>query len=356
MFKRRKEEGFNLAFLDVMACGLGAVILILILVKFNSNTDVPVEELERLQQELAALQDESSELAQSLSEEEQETAAKSATLEAIKQRIEQLKIQQQETSSALKDQIAVVADLDNAIAAIAPQTADDLLKTPQTKEESYLLGLKVEGKRIGILLDTSASMTEEALIDIIRRKVGTDSDKRQGKKWQRTLRIARWLLARLPESSHFSVVTFNNEASSLGKQAANKANDTDDLQAVLGDINRLTPTNGTNLENALKTIARDFPHMTDLYIVTDGLPTLVRSTSGFPQTRKCKPIEGLQTTITGDCRMETFAHTLRTNPLAGVRTNIILLPLEGDPIAPGAYWSWAERTKGTFIAPARTWP
>mgnify|MGYP003149374670 CR=1 FL=1 len=32
---RKAEDGFNLAFLDVIACGLGAVILIFILVDFK---------------------------------------------------------------------------------------------------------------------------------------------------------------------------------------------------------------------------------------------------------------------------------------------------------------------------------
>ncbi|MFC3122913.1 VWA domain-containing protein [Agaribacter flavus] len=356
MNKRRKEEGFNLAFLDVMACGLGAVILILILVKFSSNTDVPVEELARLQQELAALENQSDDLAQSLQDEAQITAAKTATVEALRARIQQLTVQQEAVSKALQDQITVVADLDSAIAAVAPQTADDVISTPNVQEESYLLGLKVEGKGIGILVDTSASMVDEALIGIIRRKIGSDTDKRQGKKWQRTLRIARWLLARLPENAEFSVMAFNNKAQVMGKRAINRAGSTDDLQAVISDINKLTPSEGTNLEVALKHMARTFPNMTDLYVITDGLPTLVEKNSGFPQSRKCKPIEGLQSTITGECRMEAFAHTLRTNPLAGVRTNIILLPLEGDPTAPGAYWSWAERTQGTFIAPASTWP
>ena len=39
---RKATDGFNLAFLDVMACGLGAVILIFILVDFNAFTPMPV--------------------------------------------------------------------------------------------------------------------------------------------------------------------------------------------------------------------------------------------------------------------------------------------------------------------------
>jgi len=41
---------------------------------------------------------------------------------------------------------------------------------------------------------------------------------------------------------------------------------------------------------------------------------------------------------------------------AGVPVNVILLPMEGDPLAPGAYWALARRTDGAFMSPARDWP
>ena len=40
--KRRKSEGFNLAFLDIMSCGLGAVVLVFMLVKHNVGNE-PIE-------------------------------------------------------------------------------------------------------------------------------------------------------------------------------------------------------------------------------------------------------------------------------------------------------------------------
>jgi hypothetical protein len=36
--------------------------------------------------------------------------------------------------------------------------------------------------------------------------------------------------------------------------------------------------------------------------------------------------------------------------------NVILLPMEGDPLAPAAYWTLARRTNGSFLVPARDWP
>jgi hypothetical protein len=35
---------------------------------------------------------------------------------------------------------------------------------------------------------------------------------------------------------------------------------------------------------------------------------------------------------------------------------VILLPMEGDPMAPGAYWTLARRSQGSFLSPSRDWP
>jgi len=36
--------------------------------------------------------------------------------------------------------------------------------------------------------------------------------------------------------------------------------------------------------------------------------------------------------------------------------NIILYPMEGDPLAADAYWRLAKKTKGAFFCPSRNWP
>ena len=355
IFKKRREEGFNLAFLDVMACGLGAVILILILVKFSANTDIPVDELERLQQELNASQDSAGDLAQSLAQKQAAASQQSATVDEIQQRINALKTEQDAVTQALKDEIAVVAELENAIAAAGPLVANDPIEIKGSGEETYLLGLKVQGQRIGILLDMSASMTEESLIAVIKNKVGSDAQKKAGKKWQRSLRTLNWLLARLPDNAQVSVIAYNDSSIVLGK-AVNRANQSDDLNTIAREAAALVPVNGTNLQQGLQTMASTLGNISDLYIITDGLPTYVNPNSGFNESRSCKPIKGKQATISGECRVSAFGHTMRANPIPGVTTNIILLPLEGDPSAPALYWSWADVTRGTFIAPAGTWP
>ena len=46
MKRRRRSEGFNLAFLDIMSCGLGAMVLVFVLVKYDvSDSNVEANNL-----------------------------------------------------------------------------------------------------------------------------------------------------------------------------------------------------------------------------------------------------------------------------------------------------------------------
>ena len=356
MITKRRETGFNLAFLDVMACGLGAVLLILIIVNFNDDTHIPSDEIERLKQELAATQSQSQSVASSISVKQQETSTEEANAQTLAKRIGQLQIQQQAMQQAVADKKAVIAELEDAIAAAAPLTADDPMSIPNVGEETYLLGLLVEGRKIGILIDSSASMTDESLIEIIKRKLTSDASKQAGPKWQRTLRIVTWMLARLPESSQVSVVSYNESATTLGTRAVNSVKVSANIKSILAEVEAIVPQNGTNLHAGLNAIYRAMPDITDLYIITDGLPSLIENSSGFSPSFSCNPFKGGQVTITGKCRIDVFNRTIKVNPIAGARTNIVLLPLEGDPQSPAFYWSWANFTGGTFITPAGTWP
>ncbi|WP_440056718.1 VWA domain-containing protein (plasmid) [Pseudoalteromonas sp. T1lg65] len=356
MTKRKKEDGFNVSFLDVMACGLGAVLMILILVKFNANTNIPSDEIERLKEELAATQNEQNQVQKSIDEVNEKVAMETATLEELQRRIEQLKIEQDASRRALNDKMAVVANLENSVAAAAPKTANDAITLSGGGEENYLLGLKVEGKHIGFLIDKSASMTEEKLIDVIKRKISAPAVRKASPKWQRTVRIAKWLLARLPKDAKVSMVAFSDTAATLGSRATYSAKFSQTAQTLASEIDKLTPENGTNLQLGLKQITSAMPQMTDLYIVTDGLPTLgeqAKTLKGFTQ---CRSFFGSAKTISGECRMALFNHTLKTTAPRGVRVNVILLPLEGESQASSAYWQWASATGGMMISPARTWP
>lgn len=355
-FKRRSADGFNLAFLDVMACGLGAIILILMLVKFNATTDVPSDEIDRLQQELNALESNSAALQVSIIQTSKKISAESSSLAQIQQRVAQLTVQKNATQQSLNNKKAVLADVEKSVAAAAPLQADDNVSLQGVGEETYLLGLKVEGKHIGVLIDASASMTDEKLIDIIRRKISSDNKKQSAAKWRRTKRVVQWLLARVPPSSQVSVVSFNDTASKVGIKSIVPANNVEAMKKLISSIEKLVPQNGTNLQIGLSEIRTLNPKITHLYIVTDGLPTLGKRSKSLSSLANCTSLFGKSKTISGECRLRLFFYSLQQVQMPGVQVNVILLPLEGDPQAPQAYWKWAASTGGLLISPAASWP
>lgn len=356
MAKKRQTESTNASFIDVLSCGLGAAILILIFVKFEMTQAIPAEEVEKLEQELAAKTENMNQAQKSLEQVNDMIAMETVTLEQLKQRINNLEIEQDATKSAVDEQRAVIANTQSAIAAAAPKTAADPVKLAGSGEENYILGLKVEGKHIAILIDSSASMADYSLIGAIKKKSATDSVRKNSPKWKRTIRITKWLLGRLPVDSKVTLITFSNTANVMGSTPITTANMTAMVSSLASTIDTVIPANGTSLAIALETAQKTMPQMTDMYIVTDGLPTLGSDKTEISRFSRCGSFFGSSPTISGECRQNLFHATLKSSAPKGVKTNVILLGLEGDPMAPHEYWNWAAATNGTFISPARSWP
>ena len=353
---RRREPGSLIAFLDVMACGLGAAVLLFLIVKHHTEDAVEPDPVERAAvnaETLAALRAEAETLAGRI-ERAQRRAAQRAERETDAER---RRAEDRARLAAVEREIeraqAANAALRRRVESIEPHRTDDVIEDVRGGEEDYLLGLKVEGRRIAILIDRSASMTDERLIDIIRRKVRTDAEKRDGPKWRRTLRTARWLLHRLPAGSEVAVIAFNDEATMLHGEGWADGRDRATLRALFDELDAMVPTGATNLEAGLRSLGRLSPGATDIYVVTDGLPTRSLSSpgllSGCSRNSKGK--------VSGECRKLLFAASLRNSaPPPGRKVHVILLPLEGDPEAAPAFWSWTAQAGGLLLAPARGWP
>ena len=86
MLARRKSEGFNLAFLDIMSCGLGAVVLVFMLVKHN--VDDSSVEIEKLKNDIARLETTEQQAMQSLNEAQQKVVAALASKQDKQQQLD----------------------------------------------------------------------------------------------------------------------------------------------------------------------------------------------------------------------------------------------------------------------------
>lgn len=336
-----------------MSCGLGAIILVLMLVKHD--VEHVSDESERLTADLERLQQTESELSARVVGALRSRAATTGELEALESEIARIQREIERKQAANRARESREKDLEETIRTIEVQDNTDIVENRQTGEENYIIGLRVEGKRIGILVDSSASMTEEKLIDIIRRKNMDPAARVQGPKWQRTRRVLGWLLARLPRDTSVRVVAFGETAQNLGNPNGVSGGDAAGLGQIVSDMNRVVPGGATNLAAALTAIAAHKP--TDLYLITDGLPTA--GNSGYRSLNPfsgCSALWGGSTSISGECRARLFRHTVNNAGLDKVRTNVILLPLEGDPEAAALFWRWTAATDGLLIAPAETWP
>ena len=356
MRTRRREPGSLIAFLDVMACGLGAAILLFLIVKHHAGAAVEPDSVERAAanaETLAALRAEAETLAGRIERAQREVAQRTAREDDAERRRAADRARLAEIEREIERAQAANAALRRRVESIEPHRTDDVIEDVRGGEEEYLLGLRVEGRRIAILIDRSASMTDERLIDIIRRKVRTDAEKRDGPKWRRTLRTARWLLHRLPAGSEVAVIAFNDGATILHGEGWADGRDRATLRALFDELDALVPTGATNLEAGLRALGRLSPGATDVYVVTDGLPTRSLSSPGLLSGCSSNP----KGKVSGECRKLLFAASLRNAaPPPGRKVHVILLPLEGDPEAAPAFWSWTAHTGGVLLAPARGWP
>lgn len=353
MRRHRESEGFNLAFLDIMSCGLGAVILVFMLVKHNvgsstDETDLLAGDVQRLEVQRAELQQTLDRLVTISQAEAERIAQLRARHILLEQSLSQKKIslaQKKDTLAALKDDIAgrPVAQ------------KEDLVEDDRGGEENYLMGLKVEGRRIALLVDSSASMTDEKLIDIIKRKNGSAAGKKNGPKWLRTKKTVRWLLARVPKTSQLTVVSYNGTAKSLGGANWLKVDKPATLQALYSEFDAIVPEGATNLQKGLQAVSG--LGVTDLYVLTDGLPTVGESRyASLNPFAACSSLLGKSSTISGECRVKLFRQSIKDSKLGDIKVNVILLPLEGDPDAANEYWGWAALSGGLMLSPAVTWP
>jgi len=337
-----------------MACGLGAIILVFMLIKHN--VDQPEAKVDPLKLDLAQLREQNAALKALISRVDANALSEMKRIGQNQAAVTILKSEMTKKTSLLSDRKVALSAVKKKIENTPVAKKDDVVKNDRGGEENYVMGIRVEGRKIILLIDSSASMTDEKLIQIIRRKNGSDKDKKGGPKWQRTKRIARWLLARTPKSSQISVVIYNRKARVLGAVDWFYGRDTSSIQRIYSDLDRLVPTGSTNLQLGLQKATALKP--TDIYVITDGLPTDGQSRySSLNPFAACSSLLGKSSNISGQCRVKLFRQSIyESSPGSGVKINVILLPLEGDPQAAPEYWAWSASTGGLLISPALSWP
>ena len=196
-----------------------------------------------------------------------------------------------------------------------------------------------------VLLDSSASMLDQSIVNIIRRRNMGETQKQQAPKWQRAVKIAQWVIANLPPESDFQVWSFDQEVEPVfGDEVSvwHEVSDRSALRQASEGIQNVIPNNGTNFDNVFRLAMEMRPRPDNIFLITDGLPTL------GDRGKK-------RGTVSGNDRLRLFNRSLSLI-LPDIPVNTMLLPLEGDTYAAAAFWRLAIRTRGAFVTPASDWP
>ncbi len=336
-----------------MSCGLGAVILVFMLVK-QKVAEAPAE-IDNLKKDISTLEQVRDESQQRLDEIRQTLAKENIDITSMRVKLVAKRADLSEKNANLLSASAGLDTLKKNITKIKVPKKQDVIESNQVNEEEYLLGLKIEGRKIAILVDVSASMTNQKLIDIIRTKSSSDKTKVNAPKWVRTRRILEWMLARLPKYSDIVVIGFSDKAKQFGGSGWMKASNAGSIKSILNDANATVPQGSTNLQKGLDAVKKFSP--TNLYVITDGLPTKGESRfASLNPFSSCSSLTGSAKTISGECRKRLFRQTIIESGRLGAQVDVLLLPIEGDPEAAYEYWAWASSQGGIMISPAGNWP
>jgi len=362
--KRKNLNVFSLSFLDIITCGLGAIILLFVLVNAKSaaqrdtiTTDLRAEVnrienqvldhrkqlilarniLEKTLAELVKMQGLSRQVLETIKDKKVELAGSDKDTLASKTHVNKLKADLKSLEEDVKRLRAGAKAQDELGSKLRP--------FPGHGDRQYLTDLKMGGKRIFILVDSSASMLDKTIVGVIRRRNLRIQEKLKSPKWQQTVKTIDWLTTQLPPTSKFQVYTFNETTGPLivGTNGTwLNAGEIDKLNQTVARMRKLVPQKGTSLLNAFNAISEMKPAPDNIFLLSDSLPTM-----------GAKKPWGKR--VSGKKRLSLFNDAIRRLP-SRVPVNIILYPMEGDPFAASAFWKLAKDTRGSFFCPSKDWP
>lgn len=358
--KRGDGNGFNMSFLDIMSCGFGAVVLIFLIIRHSVsehsdevNAQI-LDEIQRLEADvggesatIASLRAELESIERDLAEARAQQALESDTAGSAREQLEALRALRAERENSIASLESEIESLETRAeeSSFGEDDAGDALVTIEGDgRRQYLTGLQVGGDRILVLLDRSASMLDETVVNILRRRNMAVSRQLEAPKWQRALRTVDWLAAQFPVTSRFQIYTFSETVEATTAESLGRWLDVNGpgLADALEAVRTKPPGGGTDLARAFAAIDALSPPPDSVYLITDGLPTRADGT----------PDSGL---VNSQRRLELFNRAQRNLP-PGVPVNVLLFPLEGDPLAAAAYWKLAINSEGSFMSPSRNWP
>ena len=348
MPKQRRNIAFSLSFLDIMACGFGAVTLLFLIVRHNGteiqNPDAKVAaELAMLKQDIKAAEQQRALLQNSLEDSTRELNEAQTASKRIAEKSKEFEVSKRENQEVIDRTATEVVELDLELDEMEDSNLDNS-RSDGTGSRELLSGLKMSGERVLILVDGSASMLADNLAGVVLRITGTEEQRRESAKWKWTVNFVDWILTKLPIQSRFQIYIFNTEVTAVIKDTQNEWLDASDPRIKDLARNGLAahvPELGTSLEKAFAAIREFEPLPDNIFLLTDGLPT-----QGAQAPKR--------NLVTAKERRKLYDKAVKALPRS-IPVNSILFPMEGDPGAAKAYWELAAATQGAFLSPSTDW-
>lgn len=376
MARRREMDLISMSMLDAITCGFGAVILFFMIITANIDLRSDVVQRDRsaeaarleLQVEvgrenLAELREALDEIVLSLAEREVAREQLAAEIEKTEEEIRRLLADEnasEETIELLRAELERL-ELEKESLAAQSETVDStgnyIRQVQGEGYRQYLTGMSMGGQRILILVDASTSMLDTSFGRVAERRSQGPEAIRASPKWRQVVDSVDWLTAQIPQGTLFQIVAYNREAWSVIEGTDGQwltANDNVQLDQAVETLRDFVPgscrpgdtTGGpcgaTSLHAAVAAMSSFVPSPDNVYLLTDGLPTMGEN---YPD----------RAGVTGRERMEHFARATRGLPNT-IPINVLLYALEGDPQATAAYWALTLETGGSLMAPSEDWP
>ncbi len=231
---RRKTEVFSMSFLDCITCAFGSVVLVYTLINAQgglrraTQSQTQRAEVSKLEeqvlegyQKLVVLRNsmvqtqeekvrtegmgtrvlsETDRLKLELADADKETLSRREAIERLKADLKSIEEGARRLEGASKDASATGTRVRGFIG---------------TGDRQYLTGLRVGGDRILLMVDVSASMLDETVVNVLRLRNMSEAKKLMSEKWQRTLSTVDWLSAQLPLEGQFQIYAFNTKTWAL---------------------------------------------------------------------------------------------------------------------------------------------
>ena len=275
---RRKVEVFSLSFLDVICCGFGAVILFYTIISAQSGHE-RIRKTEDLSAEVSKLEEEVLKgtrnlvvLRNSIERTESETISAASRAKRLIEELEKRPADAPPTrptasrsESASRSSKRTCAHSmkpragsRRAQAQATPKVSSRARRVP-TADRRYITGLSLRGRRVLVLVDRSASMLSDDLVEIIRLRNQPEPRRREAAKWRRTLDIVAWVTGQLPSASQYQVYAFNTIAGPVLPGTSGRwlaASDGPQLEKIQAALDQLVPMDGTSLINVFRAARR----------------------------------------------------------------------------------------------------